>query len=57
MKPVLQVFAFDFTAKMLLGVAGLALIYFLTPEEYAVLTLAVAFSQGVVQRYSSRCSN
>ena len=37
MKPVLQVFAFDFSAKILLGVAGLALIYFLTPEEYAVV--------------------
>ena len=53
MKPVLQVFAFDFTAKVLVGIVGLLLIRYLPESEYAVLTLAVAFSQAVVQGIST----
>ena len=53
MKPVLQVFTFDLTAKVLLGFAGLAMIRYLAPEELAVLLWAVVFSQGVVQGVSS----
>lgn len=49
MKPVLQVFAGDFAAKALLGVAGLALIRFLPEAEYAVLTLATVLSAFVEQ--------
>jgi O-antigen/teichoic acid export membrane protein len=57
MKPVLQVFAFDFTAKILLGVAGLALIKLLAEEEYAVFLWAVVFSQAVVQGVSSNLNS
>ncbi|MCH8829828.1 MAG: polysaccharide biosynthesis C-terminal domain-containing protein [Planctomycetes bacterium] len=49
MKSVLQVFAGDFTAKVLLGLAGLALIRFLPPVEFALFTLATVISAFVVQ--------
>ncbi|GAB4135639.1 MAG: hypothetical protein Tsb009_02120 [Planctomycetaceae bacterium] len=49
MKYFLQVFAGDFTAKVLLGLAGLALIRFMPTGEYALLTLATVLSAFVVQ--------
>eukprot|EP00913_Durusdinium_trenchii_P013404 g12585.t1 len=45
----LAVFAGDFAAKMLLGLAGLALIRFMPDVEYAVLTVATVLSAFVVQ--------
>lgn len=49
MKSVLQVFVGDFAAKVLLGLAGLALIRFMPAGEYAVLTLATVLSAFIVQ--------
>lgn len=49
MKPVLQVFAFDVTSKVLLALAGLALIRYLPKSEYAILTLIFPFVAGIVQ--------
>ena len=49
MKFVLQVFAGDFASKVLLGLAGLALIRYMPTVEYAVLTMATVLSAFVVQ--------
>lgn len=50
--PVAQIFLCDFVAKVLWGVAGLALIRFLPANEYASLTLALALSGLMIEGVS-----
>ncbi len=53
MKPVAQVFSFDFVSKLLLGIMGLALIRFMPEVEYARYTLALSISSAISQILTS----